>query len=424
MNKITLKPGKEQSVNRFHPWIFSGAIRAGEGRFEDGDPVEVYSSSGRLLGTGHYHSGSIAVRLISTAGDKPGRRLWSERLERALLLRKECGLAGSDHTNAFRLVNAEGDGMPGMIIDFYNGTAVMQAHTAGMHRVREQVAAELCNVMGGSLRAVYYRGPKGLAKQAGDPGAPLQSSAITDTSASPSAVKGGREAAGTVDGKKITGYLIGNRGDNTVTEYGNLFAVDWERGQKTGFFLDQRENRRLLGYYSGGKTVLNMFGYTGGFSVYALRGGASEAVTVDSSAGAVEMAEHNMRLNFEKDKRHSAVCADVFDYFRGNNKKYDLVILDPPAFAKGLRAVRNALQAYKRVNTKALEKVGYGGKLFTFSCSQVISKEQFRQAVYSAAINSGREVRILHQLAQPADHPVSIYHPEGEYLKGLVLQVF
>ncbi len=424
MKKITLKPGKEQSVKRFHPWIFSGAIRTREGELEDGDPVEVYSSAGRLLGTGHFHSGSIAVRLISTAGDKPGKRLWNERLERALLVRKECGLAGSGHTNAYRLINAEGDGMPGMIIDFYNGTAVMQAHTAGMHRVREQVAAELCNVMGDPLKAVYYRGAKGLTRQAGEPEAPLPSSAIPDTSATPAAGNGGQRAVGTVDGKKITGYLYGSRGDNTVMEYGNLFSVDWEGGQKTGFFLDQRENRRLLEHYSGGKTVLNMFGYTGGFSVYALRGGASEVMTVDSSAGAVEMAEHNIRLNFEKDKRHTAVCADVFDYFRGNNKKYDLVIMDPPAFAKGLRAVRNALQAYKRVNSKALEKLGFGGKLFTFSCSQVISKEQFRQAVYSAAINSGREVRILHQLAQPADHPVSIYHPEGEYLKGLVLQVF
>ncbi len=424
MKKIILKPGKEQSVKRYHPWIFSGAISRKESSLAEGDPVVVYSAQGELLGTGHYHSGSIAVRLIASAGDWPDNRLWKDRLERALMLRKRCGLAGSSHTNAYRLVNAEGDGMPGMIIDYYNGTAVMQAHTIGMHRVRDQVNAELHNVMGEGLKTVYYRGAKGLVKQSDKPDLagylfPPGGDAATN---SPGSSGGGGDLCSAGNGAE--GFVNVSRIDNIIKEYGNMFIVDWERGQKTGFFLDQRENRKLLEQYSGGKNVLNMFGYSGGFSVYALRGGAMKVVTVDSSAAAVEMAGKNVNLNFENDKRHVAVCDDVFDYFKNSNEKYDVVVADPPAFAKGTRAVKNALQAYRRLNSKAIEKVGKGGLLFTFSCSQVVSREQFRQAVYSAAILSGREIRILHQLSQPADHPVSIYHPEGEYLKGLVLHVF
>ncbi len=409
MKKIILKPGREASAKRFHPWIFSGAVQNNEKNIPDGDPVVVYSSSGELLGTGHYQSGSISVRLFSWGLEEPGPDLWTRKFEAALKLRKDVGLAGSVHTNAYRLVNAEGDGMPGLIVDYYNGTAVLQAHTAGMHRVREQLAGALVSMMGDELKAVYYRGVK------------VRAGAAANTGGEPG---GNVRAVNPAHREDQAGYLHGSRSDNVIIEHGNQFTVDWEGGQKTGFFLDQRENRRLLENYSGGQRVLNLFGYTGGFSVYALRGGASEAVTVDSSAAAVRMAEQNVLLNFENDRRHSAVCADVFDFFRNGNGKYDLVVLDPPAFAKGLRAAGNALQAYRRVNSKAIERVAPGGMLFTFSCTQVISREQFRQAVFSSAALSGREIVILHQLSQPADHPVSIYHPEGEYLKGLVLKVY
>ncbi|TVR72628.1 MAG: class I SAM-dependent rRNA methyltransferase [Marinilabiliales bacterium] len=409
MHKIKLKPGREASAKRFHPWIFSGAVQDIEENIPNGDPVAVYSAAGELLGTGHYHNGSIAVRLFSRIFEDAGPDLWKRKFEAALKLRKDVGLAGSGRTNAYRLVNAEGDGMPGLIVDYYNGTAVLQTHTAGMHRVKEQLAGALVSLMGDELKAVYHRGVK---VQAGEAAAQGGKSA-----------ENGR-AGNTPHGGHQAGYLHGSKTDSVISEHGNQFIVDWEGGQKTGFFLDQRENRRLLEDYSGGQRVLNLFGYTGGFSVYALRGGASEAVTVDSSAAAVKMAEQNVLLNFENDRRHSAVCADVFDFFKTGNGKYDLVVLDPPAFAKGMRAAGNALQAYRRVNAKAIERVAPGGMLFTFSCTQVISREQFRQAVYSAATLSGRDIVILHQLSQPADHPVSLYHPEGEYLKGLVLKVY
>ncbi len=390
MQKIILKPGKEQSIYRFHPWIFSGAIKTITGNPREGDPVEIFSSADECLGTGHFQQGSITVRMLSFKPAKLDSTFWKGKIINALELRKVCNLAGSGHTDAYRLVNAEGDGMPGMIIDFYNGTAVMQAHAPGMYMIRNQLAEVLKDVLKEDLTSVYYRSAPGAA---------------------------GR------NGRQENGYLTGGESRTIITEYGHKFSVDLEGGQKTGFFIDQRENRKLLMDYSQGKKVLNMFGYTGGFSVYALSGGASLVDTVDSSAKAVEKAHENVELNFPSDKHHKAYCADVFDFFREQGNVYDIVILDPPAFAKGMKARNNALQAYRRLNTKALEKISPGGLLFTFSCSQVVSKEQFRQAVYSAALQSEREIRVLHQLSQPADHPVSIYHPEGEYLKGLVLQV-
>lgn len=390
MQKIILKPGKEQSVYRFHPWIFSGAIKTMAGKPKEGEPVEIFSSADECLGTGHFQQGSIAVRMLSFKPAQLNTAFWKGKIINALGLRKLCKLAESSHTDVYRLVNAEGDGMPGMIIDFYNGTAVMQAHTPGMYMIRNELAEVLKDVLKENLTSVYYRSAPGAA---------------------------GR------NGRQDNRYLAKGESGAIINEYGHKFSVDWEGGQKTGFFIDQRENRKLVGDYSQGKKVLNMFGYTGGFSVYALSGGASQVDTVDSSAKAIEKAHENVKLNFPSDKRHNAYCSDVFDFFREQSNGYDIVILDPPAFAKGMKARNNALQAYRRLNAKALEKVTPGGLLFTFSCSQVVSKEQFRQAVYSAALQSAREIRILHQLSQPADHPVSIYHPEGEYLKGLVLQV-
>ena len=390
LKKIVLKPGKEQSLKRFHPWIFSGAVKTIPGGVQEGDPVEIFSSKNEPLGTGHYQPGSIAVRMLTFGTEKLSTAFWRSKLEKCLRLREGSGLAGSSHTNVYRLVNAEGDGMPGLIIDYYSGTAVMQAHSAGMHRIRRELAAILREVMGDSLTSVYYRGMQGVHVKS--------------------------EGADNV-------YLSGSLSSNIVEEHGNRFAIDWVGGQKTGFFIDQRENRKLLGQYSRGKKVLNMFGYTGGFSVYALGGGALQVHTVDSSAKAVEMAEENVALNFQSETRHKAFCMEAFDFFSDGNDSYDIVILDPPAFAKGMRARNNALQAYRRLNSKALKKIVPGGLLFTFSCSQVVGRDQFRQAVYSAAIQSARDIKILHQLSQPADHPVSIYHPEGEYLKGLVLQV-
>jgi 23S rRNA (cytosine1962-C5)-methyltransferase len=388
--KIVLKPGKEQSLKRFHPWIFSGALKKIPDGLQEGDPVEVFSSENEKLGTGHYHSGSIAVRMLTFGNEKLTGAFWRSKIEKCLRLREEIGLAGSSHTNVYRLVNAEGDGLPGLIIDYYKGTAVIQAHSAGMHRIRRELAAILQDVMGDSLTSVYCRGMHGIA---------------------------------VINENKDNAYLSGSPSTNIVEEHGKRFAIDWVRGQKTGFFIDQRENRKLLGQYSRDKKILNMFGYTGGFSVYALEGGARQVHTVDSSAKAIEMADENVALNFESDTHHESFCMEAFDFFSDCKEGYDIVILDPPAFAKGMRARNNALRAYMRLNSKAFEMIVPGGLLFTFSCSQVVGRDQFRQAVYSAAILSAREIRILHHLSQPADHPVSVYHPEGEYLKGLVLQV-
>lgn len=391
MAKIFLKPGKEQSLKRFHPWVFSGAIGKAEGKPEEGDLVNVYSANGEFLATGHCQVGSIAVRLFSFEPVEIEYDFWKTKIENAWNARKALGLTDNSQTTVFRLVHAEGDGMPGLIIDFYNGTAVMQMHTVGMYLVREMLVKALREVLGDKLKAVYDKSEKSLPFKAG------------------------------IESKD--GYLFGENNDTEVLENGLRFKVDWLEGQKTGFFIDQRENRHLVQQYSAGRDVLNMFCYTGGFSFYAMKGGARLVHSVDSSAKAIELTNKNVELNFPDDKRHEAFAADAFEFMRDIKDKYDLIILDPPAFAKHRDAVHQALQAYKRINTRAFEQIRSGGILFTFSCSQVVSKEKFREAVFSAAAISGRNVRILHQLTQPADHPVNIYHPEGEYLKGLVLYV-
>jgi 23S rRNA (cytosine1962-C5)-methyltransferase len=389
--KIFLKPGKEQSLKRFHPWVFSGAIGKSEGNPEEGDVVNVYSADGEFLAMGHCQIGSIAVRILSFEEVYPDHDFWKMKIEKAWNLRKSIGITENAETNVFRLVHAEGDGMPGLIVDFYNGTAVIQMHTVGMFLVREMLVKALENVVGEQLKAVYDKSAKTLPFKA--------------------------------DISSEDGYLLGEGGETEVLENGLRFRVDWLEGQKTGFFIDQRENRLLVQHFSKNRDVLNMFCYTGGFSFYAMKGGARLVHSVDSSAKAIELTNQNVQLNFAGDTRHEAFAADAFEFMRNIKDKYDLIILDPPAFAKHRDAVHQALQAYKRINTRAFEQIRNGGIVFTFSCSQVVSKEKFREAVFSAAAISGRNVRILHQLTQPADHPVSIYHPEGEYLKGLVLYV-
>jgi 23S rRNA (cytosine1962-C5)-methyltransferase len=389
--KIILNPGKDQSLKRFHPWVFSGAIAKAEGKPEEGDLVEVFAADGSFLGAGHCQVGSIAVRLLTFKQQPIDYKFWKTKIENAWNARKALGLTDNTETNVFRLVHAEGDGMPGLIIDFYNGTAVVQMHTVGMYLVRESITKALQEVLGDKLQAVYDKSEKSLP------------------------FKAGVEAT--------DGYLLGGNHSSEVLENGLRFEVDWQEGQKTGFFIDQRENRHLVQQYSAGRDVLNMFCYTGGFSFYAMKGGAQLVHSVDSSAKAIELTNKNVELNFPNDQRHESFAADAFEFMRDIKDKYDLIILDPPAFAKHRDAVHQALQAYKRINTRAFGQIRSGGILFTFSCSQVVSKEKFREAVFSAAAISGRNVRILHQLTQPADHPVNIYHPEGEYLKGLVLFV-
>lgn len=389
--KIFLKPGKEQSVKRFHPWIFSGAIGKSEGKPEEGDVVNVYSADGEFLAMGHCQIGSIAVRILSFEPENPDFDFWKMKIKKAWNLRKSIGIAENSETNVFRLVHAEGDGMPGLIVDYYNGTAVIQMHTVGMYLVREMLVYALREVLGERLKAVYDKSAMSLPYKA--------------------------------DISSQDGYLYGEGTEAEVLENGLRFSVDWLEGQKTGFFIDQRENRLLVQQFAQNRDVLNMFCYTGGFSFYAMKGGARLVHSVDSSAKAIELTNQNVQLNFAGDSRHESFTADAFEFMRNIKDKYDLIILDPPAFAKHRDAVHQALQAYKRINTRAFEQIRSGGIVFTFSCSQVVSKEKFREAVFSAAAISGRNVRILHQLTQPADHPVSIYHPEGEYLKGLVLYV-
>lgn len=391
MAKIFLKPGKEQSLKRFHPWVFSGAIGNAEGNPEEGDMVNIYSSQGEFLATGHCQVGSIAVRILTFDEVETDYNFWKSKIEKAWNVRKALDLTENSETNVFRLVHAEGDGMPGLIVDFYNGTAVMQLHTVGMYLVRDLLTKALREVMGDKLKAVYDKSEKSLPFKAGV--------------------------------ESVDSYLFGENNETEVLENGLRFKVDWLEGQKTGFFIDQRENRQLVQQYSKNRDVLNMFCYTGGFSFYAMKGEARLVHSVDSSAKAIELTNHNVALNFPGDTRHEAFTIDAFEYMREIKDRYDLIILDPPAFAKHRDAVHQALQAYKRINTRAFEQIRSGGILFTFSCSQVVSKEKFREAVFSAAAISGRNVRILHQLTQPADHPVNIYHPEGEYLKGLVMYV-
>ncbi|MDH6312159.1 23S rRNA (cytosine1962-C5)-methyltransferase [Parabacteroides sp. PFB2-10] len=389
--KVHLKPKKEESLLRFHPWVFSGAIQSIEGDPEEGELVEVYGVHKQFLAVGHYQIGSIAVRILSFEPAVIDDAFWKHRIEVAYTLRRALGLAGAENNNTFRLIHGEGDNLPGLIVDVYASTAVVQAHSVGMHYAREQVAQAIQAVMGDEIRNIYYKSEATLPYKAN---------------------------LGSEDG-----YLIGGHADETAMENGLSFHVDWLKGQKTGFFIDQRENRSLLEQYSKGRDVLNMFCYTGGFSFYAMRGEANRVHSVDSSAKAIAMTNKNVELNFPGDSRHQAFAEDAFKFLDKIDNQYDLIILDPPAFAKHKNVLRNALQGYRKLNAIAFEKIKPGGILFTFSCSQVVTKENFRLAVFSAAAQSGRNVRILHQLTQPADHPVNIYHPEGEYLKGLVLYV-
>lgn len=392
MVNIYLKPKKEESLLRFHPWVFSGAIGRMDGQPVEGDWVRVLDHEGRFLGAGHYQVGSIAVRILSFSDCEADRSWWERRIGRAFRLRQTLGLVRPGENDTFRLVHGEGDQLPGLVVDVYGETAVMQAHSVGMHQERQLIAETVLDVVPG-LRHIYYKSESTLPYKA-----PIDPQ---------------------------DGYLIGGPadGEHLALENGLRFQVDWLRGQKTGFFIDQRDNRSLLEHYATGRSVLNMFCYTGGFSVYALRGGAERVHSVDSSAKAIELTNRNVALNFPGDTRHEAYAEDAFKFLQNNREEYDLIILDPPAFAKHRDAVRNALKGYQRLNAKAIGQIRSGGLLFTFSCSQAVSREQFRLAVFSAAAETGREVRILHQLTQPADHPVNIYHPEGEYLKGLVLWV-
>ncbi|MDY6207045.1 MAG: class I SAM-dependent rRNA methyltransferase [Prevotella sp.] len=389
--KVYLKKGKEDSLRRFHPWVFSGAISKIDEGVKEGEVVQVITDKEEIIGVGHYQIGSIAVRILSFYDEPVNDSFWKKRLQIALQVRQAIGLVDVKDNNTFRLVHGEGDNLPGLIIDCYGTTAVMQAHSVGMHLARLNIAEQLREVMKNRIQNVYYK---------------------SDTTL-PFKAELGQE----------NGFLFGEGKDNLSMEYGLQFHVDWLKGQKTGFFIDQRENRRLLEQYSNGKKVLNMFCYTGGFSFYAMRGGAELVHSVDSSAKAIELTEKNVALNFSDDLRHRAYCSDAFKFFDETDEAYNLIILDPPAFAKHRGALHNALKGYTRLNCKAFEKIQSGGIVFTFSCSQVVTKEHFRNAVFTAAAQARRNVRILHQLHQPADHPVNIYHPEGEYLKGLVLYV-
>ena len=396
-NTVHLKKGKEESLGRFHPWVFSGAIHHIDGRPEEGDVVRVVSADGRFLAVGHIQIGSIAVRVLSFEDITIDQTFWKQRLSAAYDVRKsifpQWSKDNGQLTSAFRLVHGEGDGLPGLVIDVYDRTAVMQAHSVGMHVSRNEIAEALAEVLDGIVDNIYYKSETTLAYKASEDGG--------------------------------NGFLKGGlaTASDIATENGLKFHVDWLGGQKTGFFVDQRENRALLERYSHGRKVLNMFCYTGGFSFYAMRGGAELVHSVDSSSRAIDITRANMELNFPGDARHEAYAEDAFKYLDRMGDQYDLIILDPPAFAKHKDALRNALMGYRKLNAKAFEKIRPGGILFTFSCSQVVTKDNFRTAVFTAAAMSGRRVRILHQLTQPADHPVSIYHPEGEYLKGLLIHV-
>ncbi len=388
-SRVILSSGKDQSPRRFHPWIFSGAIKKIKGPVQEGDIVDVYSNQDEYLGTGHIQDGSIAVRLFSFEQIDPKIDFWKGKIQKALDYRKNIGVAGNKDTNVFRLIYAEGDGMPGMIIDYYNGVAVLQAHSIGFHIQRQEIANALKEVLGDQLKAVYDKSSESLHR----------------------------------DGEEYpNSYLIGeSTGDGEIIENGNKFFVDWETGQKTGFFIDQRDNRALVAKYAKGKKVLNTFCYTGGFSVYAANAGASEVHSVDSSKKAMALTDRNIELNGIKN--HTSFAMDTFDFLKDKENAYDIIILDPPAFAKHMSAKHNAVMGYKRLNAEAIKIIRPGGLLFTFSCSQVVDRRLFYDTIMSAAIVAKRNVRVMHHLTQPADHPVNIFHPEGEYLKGLVLYV-
>lgn len=388
---VHLKKGKEESLKRFHPWIFSGAIHHLDKDISEGEIVRVVTFMGDFIAIGHYQIGSIAVRVLSFQDIHVDETFWESRLGSALAMRRGIGMADNPQNNTYRLVHGEGDNLPGLIIDCYGKTAVMQAHSVGMHNNRFDICKALIKIMGDRIEQVYYKSETTLPYKA----------------------ELGQE----------NGFIYGSTEEDVAIENGLKFHVDWLKGQKTGFFIDQRENRSLLEHYAKGRSVLNMFCYTGGFSVYAMRGQAKLVHSVDSSAKAVELTNQNIALNFPQDTRHEAFCEDAFKYLDTHDGKYDLIVLDPPAFAKHRSTLRNALKGYTRLNVKGFQQIKSGGILFTFSCSQVVTKEQFRNAVFTAAAQAGRKVRILHQLHQPADHPINIYHPEGEYLKGLVLYV-
>lgn len=419
MITIILKYKKEESLKRFHPWVFSGAIHRMEDEFgnevqpEEGDWVRVVSAQGEFLALGQYQIGSIAVRIFSFDEEEFDDDFFLHRLQAAYDIRKSLNLIREDN-NAFRLVHGEGDGLPGLIIDVYDQTAVMQAHTPGIHYIREALAEDLIRVAGADIRNVYYKSETTLGYK---------------TEARQQAAEAQESVNGylIIDGKPVTDKAQGKALEASIsdvaTENGLKFHVDWLKGQKTGFFVDQRENRALVEKFAKGRKVLNMFCYTGGFSFYAMRGGAELVHSVDVSQQAINFTNNNVELNYPGDPRHEAICEDAFHYLDRMDQEYDLIILDPPAFAKHRKVLHNALQGYRRLNAKAFERIKPGGILFTFSCSQVVTKEDFRCAVFSAAAQSGRRVRILHQLHQPADHPINIYHPEGEYLKGLVVYV-
>ena len=401
MKQVYLKKGKEDSINRFHPWIFSGAIHHFSLQPEEGEVVEVYASTPiengngwdfKYVATGHFQIGSIMVRILSFEKEDINESFYYNRIESAYNMRKTIGAFDSVNNNTFRLIHGEGDYLPGLVVDIYGKTAVLQAHSVGMHQDRMMIAKVLKDVLKENIENIYYKSETTLPYKA----------------------ELGQE----------NGFLIGGDKNDVAIENGLKFHVDWLKGQKTGFFVDQRENRYLLQKYAKDKSVLNMFCYTGGFSFYALRGGAKIVHSVDSSQKAIDLTNENVRLNFGDDQRHKAFAIDAFKFLDNMKKgEYNLIILDPPAFAKHKDAIRNAMKGYARLNQKALEKLPQGGVLFTFSCSQVISKDAFRTAVFTAAVHANRKVRILHQLHQPADHPINIYHPEGEYLKGLVLYV-
>lgn len=399
--KIVLKKGKEESLLRKHPWVFSGAILKLDETLEEGELVQVYTHNGNFIGVGHFQIGSITVRILSFSDVPIDADFWQSRLKAAWAVREAVGVirpegdgastTGETVNTTYRLVHGEGDNLPGLIVDVYGTTCVLQAHSVGMHVSRFAIADALRAVMDEKIDSIYYKSETTLPYKA----------------------ELGQE----------NGFLYGDTDNNIAIENGLKFHIDWLRGQKTGFFIDQRENRSLLEYYAKGRSVLNMFCYTGGFSVYAMRGGAKMVHSVDSSAKAVELTNENIALNFPGDNRHAAICEDAFKYLDDNDGKYDLIVLDPPAFAKHRSALKNGLRGYTRLNVKGFERIKKGGILFTFSCSQVVTKENFRQAVFTAAAQAGRKVRILHQIHQPADHPINIYHLEGEYLKGLVLYV-
>ncbi len=388
---LFLRRGKSESLKRFHPWVFSGAIAGANGNLNEGDVVRIVSNENELMGYGHYQIGSIAVRMLTFREEKIDHAFWVTRLSEALRLRKALQLTGRADNNIYRLVHGEGDRLPGLVIDIYGKTAVMQAHSVGMHMSREQIADALIEASEGLIENVYYKSETTLPFKA--------------------------------DLHQENGFLRGHDEGNVAVENGLKFHIDWLRGQKTGFFVDQRENRSLLEHYAKGRNVLNMFCYTGGFSVYAMRGGANLVHSVDSSAKAIDLTRANAEMNFPGDARHEAFAEDAFKFLEQAGSNYDLIVLDPPAFAKHKDALPRALKGYTRLNAIAFRKIKPGGIVFTFSCSQAVNKDQFRLAVFTAAAQSGRHVRILHQLHQPADHPINIYHPEGEYLKGLVLEV-